>query len=161
MLHKLKLFLFCALVVVLVSCSDNTSHKTSTDFQDTDGHAVTLDLLKGKWVVVNYWAAWCEGCIKEIPELNRLDKAHGDDVVMVGVNFDQPPVDALQKAIKTAGITFPVLTQDPGTAWHLGDISVLPTTFIINPKGVMVRKIIGTSTQSSLSAALAEAKMAQ
>jgi peroxiredoxin len=161
MLHKLKLFFVALLAIVLISCSDNTSTKTSGNFQDTDGHAVTLDLLKGKWVVVNYWAAWCEGCIKEIPELNRFDKALGSDVVMVGVNFDQPPVDVLQKAIKTAAIAFPVLTQDPGTVWHLGDVSVLPTTFIINPKGIVVRKIIGTSTQSSLSAALAEAKMAQ
>jgi peroxiredoxin len=161
MLKKLKLIICCLLAIVLVSCSDNPSNKGTTDFQDTEGHAVTLDSLKGKWVIVNYWAAWCEGCIKEIPALNRFDKAHGDDVVMVGVNFDQPPVDVLQKTIKTAGIAFPVLTQDPGTVWHLGDITVLPTTFIINPKGVVVRKIIGTSTQSSLSAALTEAKMAQ
>jgi thiol-disulfide isomerase/thioredoxin len=161
MLHKLKLFFVCVLTAALVSCSDNTSNKNSTDFQDTNGHAVTLALLKGKWVIVNYWAAWCESCIKEIPELNRFDKAHGNDVVMVGVNFDQLPVDTLQKAIKTAGIAFPVLTQDPGAVWHLGDVSVLPTTFIINPKGVVARKIIGGSTQSSLSAALTEAKMAE
>jgi peroxiredoxin len=154
MLRRLKIFLVCVLSVMLIACSD----KNDGVFHDVQGNLVKLSQLQGKWVIVNYWAAWCEGCIKEIPELNDFNKARGDDVVIYGINFDQPDLDALKQSIEKAHIKFPVLTQDPGVAWHLDDVSVLPTTFIINPKGKVVQKILGTSTQASLSAALKKAK---
>ncbi len=151
MLHRLKLLFFCLLSVLLISCSPDTSKQV---FQDASGKTVQLAGLYGKWVIVNYWALWCDGCLKEIPELNHFYQTRSNDVVMYGVNFDQLPPDMLPKAIKTAQIAFPVLTTSPSVAWHLDDVSVLPTTFILNPQGKVVKVIVGTSTAKSLQAVL-------
>jgi thiol-disulfide isomerase/thioredoxin len=150
MLHKLKLLCCCLLTVLLMSCTD----KDNQSFHDTEGKTVQLSSLKGKWVIVNYWASWCDNCIKEIPELNHFNKNHLKDAVIVGVNFNQLPLDMLKKAIETAKISFPVLTEDPGKAWRLDDVSVLPTTFILNPQGKLVKVVLGGSTEKSLTAIL-------
>jgi peroxiredoxin len=149
----------CLCSVLLVACSDSDNNKNiAAVLHDANGNSVQLSQLKGKWVIVNYWASWCEACIKEIPELNKFNETHEQDVVIYGVDFDQPALDDLKQAIEKAGITFPVLTQDPSVVWNLGDVSVLPTTFIIDPQGKVVRKILGSSTQTTLMKALRDAK---
>lgn len=157
MRHKLTFVFYCLLSVLLISCSHDNSKQI---FHDTNGKTVQLANLQGKWVVVNVWASWCDGCIKEIPELNHFYQTRPGDVEIFGVNFDQLPLDMLQKAIQTAKIAFPVLISNPGSAWHLDDVSVLPTTFILNPHGKVVKVIIGTSTAKSLSAVLQQLRAA-
>lgn len=120
-------------------------------FHDATGRFVSSSAFKNKWIIVNYWADWCDSCLEEVPELNNFYKNNQDNnIVMIGVNYDGLTNLALQHAIKKAGILFPVLQEDPMQTWRLSEISVLPTTFVINPEGVVVRKIIGPNTEQSL-----------
>jgi len=76
----------CVLLLCLfftVSCS----HKPV--LRSVQNGSVSEQQWKDQWVIVNYWAAWCEGCMKEIPELNRFYQHHHDkSVLLYGVNFD-------------------------------------------------------------------------
>jgi thiol-disulfide isomerase/thioredoxin len=145
-----------ALLLTAVACS-----RPAPTVRDTEGNAVTRVSTQGKWVIVNYWATWCDSCIQEIPELDQFNATRPANVLLYGVNFDQLALPALKTAMAVAKITFPVLTADPSMLWQLSDVTVLPTTFIINPQGKIVRKILGVSTQASLAAALKEAEALQ
>lgn len=120
-------------------------------FQDTQGHLAPLTHLKNQWVIINYWASWCASCLKEIPELNRFYQNHQhENVLLYGVNYDQLPLDNLRTSVADAHIKFPVLADDPNALWQIGDIEVLPATFIINPEGRVVKKLVGPNTEASL-----------
>lgn len=139
-----------ALGVANVSYADHA-------FQDTEGKAVSLKNLRGKWVIVSYWADWCSGCVKEVPELNHFYKTHHDsNVVLYGVNYDQLPLDNLKDAMNRIDIHYPVLVGDPNEAWHLGEVPVLPATFILNPKGRVVKELYGAGSEEALIATLQE-----
>lgn len=110
---------------------------------------------KGRWLVVNYWAVWCKPCITEIPELNHLAAQH-PQLQMLGVNFDQVDRALLAQQIDKLNIQFPVLVSSP-TQLNLVKPQVLPTTYIIDPEGRQVARLLGPQTLASLQRALAEA----
>ncbi|MBV8802916.1 MAG: TlpA family protein disulfide reductase [Gammaproteobacteria bacterium] len=120
-------------------------------FYDTKGHTVQLSLLRGKWIIINYWADWCGACRQEIPELNHFYKRIKDmNILFYGVNFDDLPLEELKAATESVGIQFPSLTSDPGSAWNLDNVDAIPTTFIINPEGRVAKVITGTTTEDDL-----------
>jgi len=132
-----------------------TVAKAETVFHDTAGRPATA--YKNKWVIVNYWAPWCEVCQQEVPELNRFAaNMENKNVAVYGVDLDLPELERLQVAANQTGVTYPVLTQDPGDLWKLGEVSVLPTSFIVNPEGVVVKKIVGAVTETELLATLTQ-----
>lgn len=135
------------LLTSLISCSDNNK----TTLHDTNGNTLNTAQFKGKWVIINYWAAWCEGCVKEIPELNNF-YAHNrnNNVLVFGANYDHIPMPDLAGWVDKERIAYPALVEDPGTVIKLGDIDVLPMTFIIDPHGKLVKSIVGPNTEKSL-----------
>lgn len=142
------------LLGTLMACSPN-----EPTFKDHQNQAVTLSTLKGKWVVINYWAPWCPSCVHEIPELNHFyEHNKGKNVMVYGVNFDASMSNGAnaEEAIQKARIEFPVLTQDPGATWKLGDITAIPMTFILNPNGKVVKTFAGPTSEKALSTALNE-----
>lgn len=124
------------LLGALGACSDNTPQNDP------------LTTHRGQWVVVNYWAQWCKPCIKEIPELNRLDSNH-DDVTVLGVNYDGLANAALEEQVETLGVAFPTIT-DPSGDLEVPRPTVLPTSLIINPAGELVKVLVGPQTEESL-----------
>lgn len=146
-MRKLLIFIlfYCFSVT---GCADN-----SFTLHDADGKVIHFSSFKNKWIIVNYWADWCESCIEEIPELNKFYEHNTNkNVLMYGVNYDQLPHYDLQRSIHKMGIAFPVLQEDPSFLWKFGDIPVIPMTFIINPEGKVVKRIIGLNTEESLRA---------
>lgn len=133
-------------------CLFSLASFAETVLKDNKGNSVQLSKLKDKWVVVNYWATWCGTCVHEIPELNRFYQKIKNDknIVLYGVNYEGLSRGELNSAMSRYRVSFPNLVQDPRTAWHLEDTSVLPTTFIINPKGKVVKKIEGATTAQAL-----------
>ncbi|MBB71590.1 MAG: hypothetical protein CMF50_04275 [Legionellales bacterium] len=130
-------------VILLAGCGSETR------YQDTSGKTITQTSLKGHWVVINYWAPWCHSCIEEIPELNRFSKNHSN-IQMLGVDYDGATGERLNKAIAMMGINYPVLTANPQADWQLDKVSVLPTTFVINPEGNVVKTIVGPTRSKDL-----------
>lgn len=145
LIRKFILIILCSFFII------NCSQAEQPLFYDTEGNAVQLSKLKGKWVVLNYWAAWCGVCVQEIPELNLFYKdIKGSNIVFYGIDYDELTLDNLKSAIAAVDIHYPVLTSDPGFAWNLDDVNVIPTTFILNPKGHVVKVITGPNTEKSL-----------
>ena len=122
----------------------------------SDGGTIPLTAHTGHWVLVNYWAEWCEPCRREIPELNAIDKARAPDVAVYGVNYDGVSGAELQTLAKKMGIAFPLLAVDPGAELGIAHPEVLPTTIVIAPSGRRT-VLVGPQTQATLTAAFASA----
>lgn len=102
-------------------------------------------------MVINYWAAWCGPCLREIPELNLLDEK--DSVAVFAVNFDDAPLQSQEMAFsqaKEAGIRYSVLTGRPDKKYGYEIPRVLPTSVIISPSGKVEKIVMGEQTANSL-----------
>lgn len=141
-----KLIVFSLLFFGLVGCS---KHNNPT-FVDNHGHKIIFSALQGKWVFINYWATWCHSCMAEIPQLNQFYLAHKDRVVVLGVNYDTLDLTALNNAIEKLKINFPVLTKNPADTLKLSDTGVVPTTYVINPQGHVIKTLLGPQTLANL-----------
>ncbi|TQV86823.1 TlpA family protein disulfide reductase [Exilibacterium tricleocarpae] len=118
------------------------------------GERLSLPELRGRWVVVNYWAQWCKPCAEEIPELNQFARQHGEAVLVLGVNFDGVTGDELRRQSQAFAIDFPVAVEDPAALLGLPRPSALPTTFVLDPEGNLHRTLLGPQTESTLELAL-------
>jgi thiol-disulfide isomerase/thioredoxin len=117
---------------------------------DSKNHEVDPSQWRNKWVIINYWASWCEACGQEIPELNQFYHRHKEQVIMYGVNYDNLPLEQLQTVIGQMKIEFPVLKTDPAKLFNLPNLNVLPTTFILDPQGKLAKQLIGPQNAQDL-----------
>ncbi len=106
--------------------------------RDVDGIPRTVDAWDGKVLVLNFWATWCQPCLREIPLFNRLQSEHGDaGLQFVGIAVDD--LDAVREFLKTQTVAYPILAgqQDAiDIAQNYGnDIGVLPYTAIVDRSG--------------------------
>jgi thiol-disulfide isomerase/thioredoxin len=111
-------------------------------YMDTAGGAYTVDSLKGKVVIVNFWATWCGPCKKEIPELSRLYKKYkSQGVVMLGVLTSDNPSDSdLLNFESDFEMEFPVVRNNSDILLSYNYPGALPTTFIFDRHGRRVGK---------------------
>jgi peroxiredoxin len=113
--------------------------------KDPEGKAVSSDQFKGKVVVLDFWATWCPPCRAEIPGYVELQKKYAaDGLVIVGVSMDQDGALVVKKFMASQGVNYPVvLGADSNIASDYGDITVIPTTFIIDREGHIRDKKVG------------------
>ena len=143
-LRSIVCVLFCSL---LLACSQNNN-----TFHDTHSNTINESQLRGKWIVINYWADWCGSCTEEMPELNRFYKDNKDqNIVLYGVDYDHATTDRLKQLINKHHIQYPILIEDPAVIFKLDVAGIVPTTFIINPKGEVVKTIQGPTSAKALS----------
>lgn len=142
--------IWLALVATCVLAACDAGQPGRTGFNLADYH--------GRWLVVNYWAEWCKPCIKEIPELNALDKTYSQ-VAVVGVNFDGVVGEQLRQQIDQLGIAFPVVEEEPSAALGVSLPTVLPATFIFDPDGQLAHTLVGPQTLETLAAATGQVSM--
>ncbi len=125
--------------------------------KDLHGHDIAFSSLKGKWVLINYWASWCKTCVAEIPEFNRFYHKHEQDPVAVfAVNYDALPSPQQQSLIQKLKIQYPSLRSDPAFALGLGDIIGVPVTFVFNPQGELVNTLYGGQDLRALEEAITD-----
>ena len=118
--------------------------------------ALDLQSLRGQWVVINYWAQWCKPCIKEIPELNELDREF-TGVTVLGVNYDGATGEELVAQIDKLGVSFTTLAEDPAAVLGVPRPVVLPTTLILGPDGQLRETLVGPQTLETLAVATGQA----
>ena len=119
------------------------------DLKDTNGVKQLLSNYKGKWVLVNYWATWCPPCLDEVPDLvNLYDYHRKKDLIVLGVVFDYKNTKEVADFVDDMLISYPIVLGDDEVTAQIGAVDVLPTTFIYNPKGQLVKIKRGLITKS-------------
>ncbi len=132
------------LSLLLVACG-------GPKYKTVHGETVDFHALGGKWIVLNYWSTWCTSCKAEIPELNILHQNyHKQHIMVLAVNYDHLARRKLLSKIKSFNITYPVLQGDPAGDLNISQIPGLPVSFIINPKGKVVKTLFGMHTASQI-----------
>jgi peroxiredoxin len=109
------------------------------------GGEVTLSDLRGQAVIVNLWASWCPPCRAEMPALQRLyeaNRARGLEILAVNTVY-QDSRNSAQDFISEYGLTFPIPLDLSGSVARLYQLQALPTTFFIDPEGIIRQVVIG------------------
>jgi peroxiredoxin len=119
-----------------------------------NGDPVALEALRGRPVVLNFWATWCAPCEVEMPELQRLHEAYGGQVAVIGVNTGEPE-PTIRAWAQTRGLTFTLALDAAREIAALYQLRGQPTTVLIAPDGRIMDIIYGPTQFESLSAALA------
>jgi thiol-disulfide isomerase/thioredoxin len=102
-----------------------------------DGRSLSLSSLRGKVVLLNFWASWCGPCRGEMPALDAFYKARRDHgLEIVAISQDAPAQDAAVRAL-ASGLSFPVALERDAAYRGYGDIYALPTSFVIDRSGVL------------------------
>jgi peroxiredoxin len=111
---------------------------------DLQGRSVKLSDLRGKAVVLNFWATWCPPCKEEIPWFVELQKRYGaEGLQVVGVSMDDGDQKDVEKFAAENSINYPVLLGKDKVADQYGGIDYLPTTFYIDRNGVVMDRVFG------------------
>ena len=109
---------------------------------DLAGKVTTMDDLKGKVVLVNFWATWCPPCRAEIPALIKLQEQHRDRLQIIGISEDDE-IEDVHEFVKKAGINYPVVMATPELIAAYGGVVALPTTFVVDTEGRIVQRHLG------------------
>jgi cytochrome c biogenesis protein CcmG/thiol:disulfide interchange protein DsbE len=117
------------------------------DFElpNTKGEIIRLSSLRGQPVILNLWASWCTPCRAEMPAIQKVYEQYaGQGLVVLGVNAsNQDNIQAATQFVEDNGLTFPILWDIDGQASQLYLLSALPTTFLIDGKGIIQEVVVG------------------
>lgn len=158
MLRKKSLLLLVLMLLSVLSVAHAASSVAAKDFvlKDMAGKNHTLSQYKGKWVIVNYWATWCAPCLEEVPDLVALyDSRKNKDVMIVGAVFEYQNAKEVSDYVNDMLISYPIVLGDDDVIKQIGYTEALPTTYIYNPKGELVKVKRGLITKQYLEALMA------
>ena len=160
-------FLAAAMIIFgfaqIASAIEIGSPVSDFELSDLDGNRVKLSDFKGKTVVINFWATWCPPCKKEMPDFDLLDKElkKKNDAVLLAVNMTDGKRDTKSKVesfVKENGYGMKVLLDTEGKAATLYDIKWLPTTVVVDRKGILHWQIFGETTKETVLKVIKEIK---
>lgn len=142
-LRFLSLVVIGAAAVGVTIHADPKALKPTSDYvdftlPDTTGQLHTLSGLRGRWVLVNFWASWCSPCLKEIPDLIRLSHRYPRALRIVGINFEEIDLEALKSVVDEFGIDYLVVQAGDSPLVPFEPLKGLPTTFLVDPDGQLV-----------------------
>lgn len=112
--------------------------------KDLNGAVVTSDQLKGKVVVLDFWATWCPPCRQEIPGYTQLQTKYGKDgLAIVGVSLDEAGPAVVKDFAGKFGINYQMLMADESVIAAFGGVEAIPTTFLIDRDGKIRDRKVG------------------
>ncbi len=112
-----------------------------------DGSEVESGSLAGKMVVLNFWATWCQPCLREIPELQQL--ATDDRLEVVGIALDQEGAGVVQPFVQSHGMRYKILLGNQDIFQRMGGIAI-PYTLVLDPALRIVNLYRGPATRDKI-----------
>jgi peroxiredoxin len=134
------------------SVAGKTESKLAPDFTlpDLSDKPLTLSSLRGKVVLLDFWATWCTPCREEIPEFVKLqDKYRDQGLQIVGISMDDGP-EPVRDFYKKFQMNYPVVMGDAKTGSAYGGVLGLPIAFVVDQQGKIVSRHIGATDVSVL-----------
>jgi len=137
------IWILIASLALLAGCTETTSTSTApvapVEKRTTDEVTRYVESLRGKVVLVNFWATWCRPCREEIPDLIKLQQAHGERLQIVGLSIDDAD-EAREVAAFVAKhkINYPIFLVGEETAQKWGEFDGIPMTFLLDVTGKKV-----------------------
>jgi len=114
--------------------------------RDLDGREISPASLRGKVVIVNFWATWCGPCRAEIPDLVALQEKYKDTLQVIGISEDEAGADVVRRFAAEHHVNYPVAMTTPEIEKLYPGISALPTSFILDRESRIVQKHVGMLT---------------
>jgi thiol-disulfide isomerase/thioredoxin len=132
------IFLIIALFLMASPCQ---AELTKQDvLKDMAGKEHRLSSYQGKWVLINYWATWCPPCLEEVPDLVALyDEHKGKDLVVIGVVVDYKNEQEVARFVDDMLMSYPIVLGTSKVMRAIGPAEILPSTYIYNPQGKLVK----------------------
>ena len=129
------------LVLILLMASRNIAIAgNGIVLSDLSGKQHSLSQYAGKWLIINYWATWCPPCLEEVPELVALyDDRKDKDLMVIGVVFDYETVKEVKRYVDDMLMSYPIVLGNKTVAEQIGRADVLPTTYLFNPQGKLIK----------------------
>ncbi|MDO9068169.1 MAG: TlpA disulfide reductase family protein [Deltaproteobacteria bacterium] len=156
MMQRITCFIVAALLMALSACTKSDPGKGSSAAKENgpapeisvmaiaDNSILKLSELKGRVVLLNFWATWCPPCREEIPSMMKLNKAMaGKPFQMVSVSIDEGGKSTIDSFFKDSGFLLPTYLDQDGRAAKAYGITGVPESFVISKQGIVVKKIIG------------------
>ncbi len=147
------IFGIVGLIILAISPSRANSDKADPpplkaappwELKSVDGKFVKLSDFKGNVVILDFWATWCGPCRREIPGFVALQKRYGDKgLAIVGVSLDEEGPRVVKPFISKFEIKYPIVMANENIVREYGGIEAIPTTFVIDRKGMIVGKHLG------------------
>ena len=145
-----------ALLVVISSSSPSRRAAPPLPAQALQGRPITLAALRGKPALIEFFASWCGPCTSEAPALAQTERAVRGRATVVAVDWSDSPRYA-KAFIRRFHWSFPVLADPHGSSGYAYGIQGLPSGFLLNPDGRIVRSFIGPQPAHKLVAAIDQA----
>lgn len=115
----------------------------SLSLRDLEGRTHSLAAYRGKVLLVNFWATWCEPCRQEMPSIQRLrDRLGPKGLAVLAVNVDEPDA-RVRQFIKTTGLDLTILMDPNKTVTRNWGVRYLPVSFIVGPDGRVRYRVVG------------------
>ena len=122
--------------------------------RDLAGGTVSLEALRGRPVIVDFWATWCAPCERQVPVLNAFHDKYGDRIPVLGISVDADP-ENVPPFVQEHDLRYRVLLGDEGLAQQY-EAYGFPTLYVIRPDGTIHSAHVGVVTPEALEAAVAE-----
>ena len=120
-----------------------------------DGEMITSDALRGKLVLVNFWATWCLPCRAEMPFLESMWKRHRDEgLVIVGLSVDRGSESEVRRFVQERTISYPIAIVSGDAQAEFGGVPGIPTSFLLDREGRVRHRVVGPLAPVSLEPAV-------
>ncbi len=134
-----------------LSVTDRSPAAPQLRLKTLDGGEIDISALRGRVVVVNFWATWCPPCVEEMPTIQKLwEETHDSGLDVLAVNVGEP-VEAIEAFLQDFEPTldFPILLDLQGEAFQAWEMRGLPKTFVIDRRGRVIYEAEGGRDMNS------------